>query len=617
MAFRDQDRSGSPAEERPGAAIGKSPDTGHAVQLAERVWWVGRRSPDVGRQSNSYLIEQGEQSVLVDPGPGSLFPETRRKIEEVVPLDHVRWFVCHHQDPGNSTSLPLIDRQVGRSDARVVGHGRAEAMVRHYGLGMPFWAVEEHGWRLQLQDRMLRFVFTPYAPYPGSFCSFDDHSGILFSGDLFGGRGHEAGLFARNEEWFDVIRPYHEHQMPSGEVLDYALRRIDGYPLEMIAPRHGALIPPSLIPYMMQKLKGLDCGLYLLARPGTDTRRLSRLNQVLKEITSTMVVSRDFREIADRLLAALGRMLPAEALEFYVQLEDDTVLHLARESRYRGVAASPPADITRLFGTSREEWQAGNSRSFRIESGTAGDHPRISMPLFKGDEEWMYGIVLIRLSHGIEVDADIDEMMEQMAVPLEVAVERETIYRSIELERQKFYERSIRDALTGLFTRFYMEDTLRRLFEIHDRGGGTPVALSMVDIDHFKRINDTHGHLSGDAVLRQVAQVIQADARAGDLPVRLGGEEFGIIVVGEPAVEIAAIAERLRQKVESIRFPGNLSRLRVTVSIGTAIRQVGESIPAFMERADLALYQAKNGGRNQVRSAHSSVAAGQWTLAFE
>ncbi|MCB1871103.1 MAG: GGDEF domain-containing protein, partial [Gammaproteobacteria bacterium] len=183
--------------------------------------------------------------------------------------------------------------------------------------------------------------------------------------------------------------------------------------------------------------------------------------------------------------------------------------------------------------------------------------------------------------------------------------------------RQKFYERSIRDPLTGLFTRFYMEDTLRRLFEIHDRSGGTPVALAMLDVDHFKQVNDQYGHVRGDEVLCRVAHIIQADARAGDLPVRLGGEEFGLIVVGDPAVEIAAVAERLRQKIAATRFQGTFSGLRVTISIGTALRQVGESIPGFIERADLALYQAKKQGRNRVCSAESSAGPGQWTLLFD
>ncbi len=588
-----------------------------AVALADRVWWVGGGGPECEFGCHSYLIEQGDQSVLIDPGSRSGLDHTLARVEQVVPLSHVRWIVCQQQDPEVTSSLPLLERRLGHRDLRLVLHWRARGLPAHYGVGLPLWLVDEHRWRLPLADRTLHFLFTPYTPSPGAFCSFDDRSGVLFSGQLFSAVGGDDGLYARDESWFDAIRQYHEQQLPSRDVLNHALGRIEGLPVETIAPQQGAVIPSGLVPYMVQKLKGLECGLHLLARDGVEMRRLSRLNQVLREITSTMIVSRDFREIADRLRAVLERMLPAEALEFYVQLEDDTVLHLARESRYRGVAAVLPPRIRRLFGTTREAWQVDGRPWFRIEKGDGRDPPCIVMPLFRRGEDWVYGVALILLREPVEPTPEIDEMMEQMSTALQVAVERETILRGIELERQRFYERSIRDALTGLFTRFYMEDTLRRLFEIHDRGGGTAVALAMIDIDHFKRINDGFGHLRGDEVLRRVAQVIRNDARAGDLPVRLGGEEFGIIVVGEPAVEISAIAERLRRKVAAIEFPPPLDRLRVTVSIGTAVRQVGESIPAFMERADLALYQAKNGGRDQVRCADTGAPSGQWTLMFD
>ena len=596
----------------------ESVDSGHPVALAERVWWVGGRSDGPEPPKHAYLIEQGDQSVLIDPGSRSSFPDTLRRIEEIIPFSRIRWFVCQHTDPEVTSALPSIAERLQRDDGRLVLHWRSRELAAHYGIGLPVWLVDEHRWRLPLRDRTLHFIFTPYTPFPGAFCSFDDGSGVLFSSHLFSAPPADGPLFARDEGWFDAIRQYHEQQMPGRDVLNHALARLENWPVETIAPQQGAIVPSRLIPYMMQKLKDQECGLHLLARDGVEMRRLSRLNQVLREITSTMIVSRDFREIADRLRTVLARMLPVVALEFYVQLEDDTVLHLARESRYRGVAASPPAWVRRLFGTTREAWGGGDDPApFRFDREGEQGEPCIVMPLFRREETWVYGVVLILLSEPVEPTAEIGEMMQQMSTALQVAVEREAIFRSIELERQKFYERSIRDALTGLFTRFYMEDTLRRLFEIHDRGGGTAAALAMIDIDHFKRINDNHGHLRGDEVLRRVARVIKQDARAGDLPVRLGGEEFGIIVVGEPALEIQAIAERLRRKVASIQFPPPLQELQVTVSIGTAVRQVGESIPAFMERADLALYQAKDQGRNQVRSANAAAPAGQWTLLFE
>ena len=598
------------------------PGTSNAVQLAERVWWVGCDLPDERLQGNSYLIEQGDQSVLIDPGSRLTFAETLRKIEQIVPFSSIRWFICHHQDPSLTSALTLIDQRVERGDARIVSHWRAAEMIRHYDLTLPFWLVEDNQWQLPLPHRLLQFVFTPYAHFPGAYCSFDSATGTLFSSDLCAGFREFDSLFAdEGEAYFETIRSFHEHYFPSREVLSQALSRIEHFPLRMIAPQHGYLLAGNLVQKTIRELKGVECGLHLMAGKDTDIQRLSRLNAMLRDITSTMVISRDFREIADRLLAILRRAMPVESLEFYVQLEDDTVLHLAPESRYRGVAASPPRQISKLFGISRESWQGRVESSFRpitLQRGLGTtDRQRMMLPLFKGEEEWMYGVVVFSVAAEIEMDSHICHMMEQMSAALQVAVERETIYRGIELERQKFYERSIRDPLTGLFTRFYMEDTLRRLFEIHDRSGGTPVALAMLDVDHFKQVNDQYGHVRGDEVLCRVAHIIQADARAGDLPVRLGGEEFGLIVVGDPAVEIAAVAERLRQKIAATRFQGTFSGLRVTISIGTALRQVGESIPGFIERADLALYQAKKQGRNRVCSAESSAGPGQWTLLFD
>lgn len=592
-----------------------------AVELAARIWWVGSNRQKQRIEANAYLIEQGDQSVLIDPGSVVTFPDTLRRIEQVIPFANIRWIVCQHQDPSVTSALPLIQAGLKRKDLEIVTHRLAAEMIRHYALSMPFWLVDEHQWRLPLADRLLQFVFTPYAHLPGAFCSFDSATGTLFSGDLCGGYRAGRALLAKQDEDLDSVRSFHEHFFPSREILNQALNRIENYSIEMIAPQHGQLLCASLTKKIMRELKGLECGLYLLAGKESDVQRLSLLNAMLRDITSTMVISRDFRDIADRLLAILQRALPAESLEFYVQLEDDTVLLLAPESRYRGVAATPPRRISRMFGVSRKQWRKQTKSCFdsvkykRVPDAAESQH--ILLPLFKGGEEWMYGVAIISLREEIEVDQPISQMMEEMSPALQVALEREAIYRGIELERQKFYERSIRDPLTGLFTRFYMEDALRRLFEIHDRSGGTMVALAMLDIDHFKCVNDRYGHVRGDEVLCRVAQIIKADARAGDLPVRLGGEEFGLIVVGEPAVEIAAVGERLRQKIASTRFHGSFASLRVTISIGTALRQVGESIPGFIERADLALYQAKREGRNRVRSAESSGGPGQWTLLFE
>ena len=118
------------------------PGTRDAVRLADRVWWVGCYQPDDALQGNSYLIEQGDQSVLIDPGSRLAFTETLRKIEQVVPFSSIRWFVCHHQDPSVTSSLTLVDTLIEREDARIISHWRAAEIIRHYALKIPIWLVE-------------------------------------------------------------------------------------------------------------------------------------------------------------------------------------------------------------------------------------------------------------------------------------------------------------------------------------------------------------------------------------------------------------------------------------------------------------------------------------------
>ncbi|OOZ36386.1 diguanylate cyclase [Solemya velesiana gill symbiont] len=605
-------------------------DSSHAVEITERVWWVGYTIPDDHFQSHAYLIEQGDQSVLIDPGSPITFDQTLRKIEEIIPFSHIRYFVCHHQDPDITAALPEIDARLEREYAVVVTHGRAAVLIKHYGLDIPFWHIEEldipfwhieeNEWSLQLEDRELRFVFTPYAHFAGAFCIFDNISKVLFSSDLFGGINEEFELFAESESYAESMRLFHEHYIPSREVMGFALTRIQEYPIETIAPQHGSIIRGGLVEYCINTLRKMDCGLYLLARGSTDIERLSMFNATLRDISSTMIVSRDFKEIAENMLEIAKRILPATRLEFHAQLDGDQVWHLAPDSHYRGSLKEPPWFVSRMFGINRDEWLNLYSGSFDlldINEREHADRHGMLLPLFKPEDDWVFGVAVIYLGRPVMPNKEIERIIEQMVSALQVAVERETVYRSVDLERQVLYERSIRDPLTGLFNRLYMEDTLHRLLEIHDRSDSTPIALALIDLDHFKQVNDSYGHVQGDHVLVRVAETIRSPARAGDLPVRLGGEEFGLFVVGEPALDIIGIAERMRQQIGDMSYAEPLHELQVTVSVGTAIRQQGEGLNKFIDCTDRALYSAKNEGRNQEWIADGTRTDPQGKFGFE
>lgn len=168
---------------------------------------------------------------------------------------------------------------------------------------------------------------------------------------------------------------------------------------------------------------------------------------------------------------------------------------------------------------------------------------------------------------------------------------------------QMTMEMAITDALTGLHNRRYLERHLGQLLNAGDRD--KPLSLLVLDIDHFKAINDTHGHDGGDDVLREFARRLRKTVRGIDLVCRLGGEEF-VVVMPETTVPLAhLVAERIRSKIgdEPFAAKGGAITIPVTVSIGLAGRSGEVSAETLIRRADEALYEAKRAGRNRTVSA--------------
>lgn len=160
---------------------------------------------------------------------------------------------------------------------------------------------------------------------------------------------------------------------------------------------------------------------------------------------------------------------------------------------------------------------------------------------------------------------------------------------------------ALRDELTGFGNRRALDAGLHREAELATRQHKA-LSIVMLDIDHFKHINDTYGHLNGDTVLKELAHVIGTCARQSDLCFRYGGEEFLLIMQNSDAAQTYHAAERIRKAVAQHPFKLNNTLVSVTVSLGTATFRPGETLQALKSRADAALYQAKESGRNQTFS---------------
>jgi diguanylate cyclase (GGDEF)-like protein len=168
-------------------------------------------------------------------------------------------------------------------------------------------------------------------------------------------------------------------------------------------------------------------------------------------------------------------------------------------------------------------------------------------------------------------------------------------------------EMAIRDGLTRCYNHKYFKERLVQEIQ-RSRRYNSPLAIGMLDIDNFKRVNDDHGHIAGDAVLAHLSDVVVASVRSTDVVARYGGEEFGILLVQSGAAEAAIVTNRLRERVANQRFampePGSSAEpaeIPITVSIGVAQLAPDDEIDTLLSRADVALYEAKAAGRNQVR----------------
>jgi two-component system, cell cycle response regulator len=158
---------------------------------------------------------------------------------------------------------------------------------------------------------------------------------------------------------------------------------------------------------------------------------------------------------------------------------------------------------------------------------------------------------------------------------------------------------ALTDALTGMQNRRYFDDALKEYLEEFQRIQ-KPIGLIVLDLDHFKRINDTHGHNVGDTVLREVAYCLKQFTRYHDIVARIGGEEFAIVAPNMEINGLYKFAERIRQAISSMVITSGSTRLKVSASIGIAVWDGSESQDDFYGRTDKMLYQAKHRGRNQV-----------------
>jgi two-component system cell cycle response regulator len=407
-------------------------------------------------------------------------------------------------------------------------------------------------------------------------------------------------------------------ESPDIILLDVMMPGMDGFAVcrrlkDDPATRHIPVVLVTALDGRSDRIEGLESGAdEFLTKPIDDVmlfarvRSLTRLKQVMDELRAREASGRRIGVIAGaaaRLGGTGGRVLvvddnerQAQRLMTELAIEHRPVMETDPEKAH--LTARGPVDLIIVNATARAF--DGLRFAATIRSDEATRHLPI-LAIVDPDERH-------RLVKALEIG--VNDLLTKPLDPQEMAARART-----QIRRKRYtdflrdnldhsLELAVTDQLTGLHNRRYMEGQLGALVK-RATHGGDPVSALMIDIDHFKKINDNFGHDIGDEVLREFAVRLASNVRAIDLPCRYGGEEFTVIMPGARLDDAQRVAERIRLHVAGspFRVAGGRELLTVTISVGVATT-LGESDTPdlLLKRADEAVYEAKAAGRNRVIS---------------
>ena len=335
-----------------------------------------------------------------------------------------------------------------------------------------------------------------------------------------------------------------------------------------------------------------------------DARQELRMREGTRTALGFAEACSGFTAPARVVIATEDGRAPLETLSLRDGLDNAQVLCKSTEHLTTGATGDTPGDLYVLdFRTGL----ADDSILFRLlselRSQSSTRHAGI-LALLPPDARKAAAMALdLGASDILSAQVNPEEILHRCAVLIQAKKEADALRRTVETG----LEAAITDPLTGLFNRRYALPHLARLSE-ESRKHGRQFAIMVLDLDHFKSINDTYGHKAGDDVLRQVSMRLQGNLRAVDLLARIGGEEFLVAIPNSDVVHARAAAERLCKLIGDTPFyiGGDKTALRVTMSVGVSLNGGLDAVDPngdledLVNAADVALYAAKTGGRNMV-----------------
>ncbi len=420
---------------------------------------------------------------------------------------------------------------------------------------------------------------------------------------LLARRGEEAVQLAKRERPDLILL---DVMMPGGIDGFEACRRLKAQE----ETRHIPVVICTTLDDRENKVRGLQAGAEdFITKPIDDVHLIARVKSLLglKIVTDELRA----REANGRKLGVIGEDLRPDPLEQHrltagaVLVVDDNPIQIRRIKEALGVEhrvallgeseAHGAPDLVVVSVTAK------GFDGFRVIARMRSGEPTRHLPILAvvDPDDRARAVRALELGAHDIIARPIDE--DELIARARTLMRRKRYMDALRARLDHSLELAITDQLTGLYNRRFINAQLGPLVQ-RAQCGGDPVSVMIVDLDHFKRINDAHGHDVGDAILREFAVRLASNVRPSDFACRFGGEEFVVIMPRTPGDVACLAAERLRRQICAAPFQTARlsSALDVTISVGVATAEADDDADILLKRADEGLYEAKRAGRNRV-----------------
>ena len=534
------------------------------AEIAQNIYWVGGSGQDGGIHCNPYLIVDGEEAVLIDPGSVLDFEYVLDNVCKIIPLERIKYVVLHHQDPDLCSSVPLFEQR--GATFKIITHWRTQTIVKYYGIQSDYYIVNENEFRLILKSgRVLQFVQTPYLHFPGAIATYDLQSKVLFSSDLFGAFSYEWSLYA-GDDYIEKMKTFHEHYMPSNDIIRPVMEVFLGMDISLIAPQHGSIISNNITQHI-KVLRDLECGVFL-APIKKDLVKLGGF----RTICSLVLIRYSSIFNKDEVLKAI------EGIE--LTLDTNTL------------------EITDYNYTGNRLW---NLLFERI--------------LARKGLQWLLVIEPFIQTLSKEYDVPIPEVFQTTIKKAEAEVLHlsqendllKEINSRLNNSMKEAQEKLIKCPVTGLynydFFRNYLASDLENLVKEDSRQNP---ALLIINTDNMSKIRFSYGDSEVEEVLRNIVYILKSITEGNTVLFRLQGASFACYLPHTTRTVAVGFAEKVRNQIGvSEKFIE-----KITVSIGVVCLDELITQNPYLEGPAEALYNiavmrvklAKNMGMNFVCS---------------